>query len=140
MLNYIFLCQQGYSSQFYFPVGKIFFLSWKIIFFQLGTFRTPFWRIFVRFWPIMVIISKYQKSFTFLSLFRHKNKRNIFITLTQISPIPQMLLLFREIRERNNAYTPTKLIANHKTRNKSVKKREKGVCTECGKILKYISN
>ena len=97
--------RNGQLGKFYFPVGKIFFLSWKIIFFQLGTFRSPFWRIFTRFWPLMVIISKYQKSFTFLSLFRHKNKRNIFITLTQISPIPQMLLLFREIREirvRNN--------------------------------------
>ncbi len=39
-----------------------------------------------------------------------------------------------------HAGVPTKLIANHKTRNKSVKKREKGVCTECGKILKHISN
>ena len=64
--------RNGQLGKFYFPVGKIFFLSWKIIFFQLGTFRTPFWRIFVRFWPIMVIISKYQKSFTFSSLLRHK--------------------------------------------------------------------
>ena len=62
----------GQLGKFYFPVGKIFFLSWKIIFFQLGTFRSPFWRIFVRFWPLMVIISEYQKSFTFSFLFRQK--------------------------------------------------------------------
>ena len=62
----------GQLGKFYFPVGKIFFLSWKIIFFQLGTFRSPFWRIFARFWPFMVIISEYQKSFTFSSLLRQK--------------------------------------------------------------------
>ena len=64
--------RNGQLGKFYFPVGKIFFLSWKIIFFQLGTFRSPFWRIFARFWPLKVIISEYQKSFTFSSLLRHK--------------------------------------------------------------------
>ena len=34
--------RNGQLGKFYFPVGKIFFLSWKIIFFQLGTFRTLF--------------------------------------------------------------------------------------------------
>ena len=55
----------GQLGKFYFPVGKIFFLSWKIIFFQLGTFRSPFWRIFARFWPLMVIISEYKKVLRF---------------------------------------------------------------------------
>mgnify|MGYP006324815895 CR=1 FL=1 len=64
--------RNGQLGKFYFPVGKIFFLSWKIIFFQLGTFRSPFWRIFARFWPLMVIISEYQKSFTFSFSFRQK--------------------------------------------------------------------
>ena len=62
----------GQLGKFYFPVGKIFFLSWKIIFFQLGTFRSPFWRVFVRFWPLMAIICKHQKCFTFSFLFRQK--------------------------------------------------------------------
>ena len=136
-------------EKYFFSVEKLFFSSWAL-------FRSPFWRIFGRFWPLMVIISEYQKVLRFHFCF---DKRKILsseqwamrgvgtlraasedFSLTQISPIPQMLLLFREIRERNNAYTPTKLIAKHKTRNKSVKKREKGICTECGKILKYISN
>ena len=131
--------RNGQLGKFYFPVGKIYFLSWKIIFFQLGTFRTPFWRIFVRFWPLMVIISKYQKSFTFSSWFQQKkdferwavsNERvgtlraaSEDFSLTQISPIPQILLLFREIREiclwhnsnktlrTQHADVPTKLIA-----------------------------
>ena len=107
----------GQLGKFYFPVGKIFFLSWKIIFFQLGTFRSPFWRVFVRFWPLMAIISKHQKCFTFSFLFWQKK---IFfaliyricvicvplsedISLTQIPQIPPMLLLFREINVRHNA-------------------------------------
>ena len=105
--------RNGQLGKFYFPVGKIFFLSWRIIFFQLGTFRSPFWRIFARFWPLMVIISEYQKSFTFSFLFRQKKDFERWavsnegvgtlraasedFSLTQISPIPQILLLFREI-------------------------------------------
>ena len=129
----------GQLGKFYFPVGKIFFLSWKIIFFQLGTFRSPFLRIFARFWLLMVIISEYQKCFTFSFSFRQKkdferwavsNERvgtlraaSEDFSLTQISPIPQILLLFREIREiclwhnsnktlrTQHADVPTKLIA-----------------------------
>ena len=64
--------RNGQLGKFYFPVGKIYFLSWKIIFFQLGTFRSPFRRIFARFRPLLVIISEHKKSFTFSFLFRQK--------------------------------------------------------------------
>lgn len=36
-------------GKYYFPVGKLFFFSWKIIFSQLGLFLPPFLSVFAHF-------------------------------------------------------------------------------------------
>ena len=91
--NFIFLLEK-----YFFSVEKLFFSNWALS----EALFDAFLLVFDLLWLLSV---NTKKVLRFLSLFRHKNKRNIFITLTQISPIPQMLLLFREIREirvRNN--------------------------------------
>jgi hypothetical protein len=95
-------------EKYFFSVEKLFFSNWALSARLPDAFLFLFTCIlppFVHF-PLLRLLSiNAKKVLRFLSLFRHKNKRNIFITLTQISPIPQMLLLFREIREirvRNN--------------------------------------
>jgi hypothetical protein len=85
-------------EKYFFSVEKLFFSNWALS----EALFDAFLLVFDLLWLLSV---NTKKVLRFLSLFRHKNKRNIFITLTQISPIPQLLLLFREIREirvRNN--------------------------------------
>ena len=48
--------------KYYFPVGKLFFFNWKIIFSQLGLFLPPFLSVFAHFDQLWLILLTANKS------------------------------------------------------------------------------
>ena len=63
-------------GKYYFPVGQLFFFSWKIIFSQLGLFLPPFLSVFAHFDQLWLILLTANKS---LQFFRRDNSGCLII-------------------------------------------------------------